>query len=89
MSITREKKKKVISKFKVHDTDVGSSQVQIAVLTERIKNLTAHLKTHKKDFHSRRGLLQLVGRRKRLLDYLRNNDYDSYRKIIESLKLRK
>ena len=89
MSITKEKKEKVISKFKVHDTDVGSTQVQIAILTERIKSLTGHLKTHKKDFHSRRGLLQLVGRRKRLLEYLRDKDYDSYKKLIESLKLRK
>jgi small subunit ribosomal protein S15 len=89
MSITKEKKAKVISKFKVHDIDVGSTQVQIAILTERIKNLTGHLKVHKKDFHSRRGLLQLVGRRKRLLQYLHDKDYDSYRKVIESLKLRK
>lgn len=89
MSITKEARAKVISKYKLHDTDVGSTQVQIAILTKRIQNLTGHLKTHKKDFHSRRGLLQLVGRRKRLLEYLRNEDYNSYRKVIESLKLRK
>lgn len=89
MSITKEAKAKVISKYKLHDTDVGSSQVQIAILTKRIQSLTGHLKTHKKDVHSRRGLLQLVGRRKRLLEYLRNKDYNSYRKVIESLKLRK
>ena len=89
MSITKEAKAKLIKKYKLHDTDVGSTQVQIAILTERIQNLTEHLKTHKKDFHSRRGLLQLVGQRKRLLEYLHDKDYDSYRKIIESLKLRK
>jgi len=89
MSITMEKKAKVIGKFKLHDTDVGSTQVQVAILTERIKNLTAHLKIHKKDFHSQRGLLQMVGRRKRLLVYLRNSNFDSYRKVIQSLKLRK
>lgn len=89
MSITNEAKAKIVSKYKLHETDVGSTQVQIAILTERIKSLTGHLKTHKKDFHSRRGLLQLVGRRKRLLEYLRNKDFDSYRKVIESLKLRK
>ena len=89
MAITKKAKAKVINKYKLHDIDVGSSQVQIAILTERIQNLTGHLKTHKKDFHSRRGLLQLVGRRKRLLEYLRDKDYDSYKKVIESLKLRK
>ena len=89
MSITKEAKAKVISKYKLHDTDVGSTQVQIAILTKRIQSLTGHLKTHKKDVHSRRGLLQLVSRRKRLLEYLRNKDYNSYRKVIETLKLRK
>jgi len=89
MSITKEAKAKVISKYKLHDTDVGSTQVQVAILTKRIQSLTGHLKTHKKDVHSRRGLLQLVSRRKRLLEYLRNKDYNSYRKVIESLKLRK
>lgn len=89
MAITKKAKAKVINKYKLHDIDVGSTQVQIAILTERIQNLTEHLKTHKKDFHSRRGLLQLVGRRKRLLEYLRDKDYDSYKKVIESLKLRK
>ncbi len=89
MSITKEAKAKVISKYKLHDTDVGSTQVQVAILTKRVQSLTGHLKTHKKDVHSRRGLLQLVSRRKRLLEYLRNKDYSSYRKVIESLKLRK
>ena len=82
-------KTKVIKKFRTHDGDVGSTEVQVAVLTERIRNLTEHFKSHKKDFHSRRGLLQLVGRRKRLLEYLRNRNYDSYKKVIDSLKLRK
>ena len=89
MSITQEKKAEVINNFKVHENDVGSTQVQIAILTERIQNLTEHLKTHKKDFHSRRGLLMLVGRRKRLQEYLRNKDHESYKKVIESLNLRK
>jgi small subunit ribosomal protein S15 len=89
MSITKEAKAGVIDKFKLHDGDVGSTKVQIAILTERILNLTEHFNVHKKDFHSRRGLLQMVGRRKRLLEYLRNQDYDSYKKLIDTLNLRK
>ncbi|MFH1069586.1 MAG: 30S ribosomal protein S15 [Candidatus Glassbacteria bacterium] len=89
MSITREAKAEVIRNFRKHDTDVGGAEVQIAILTERIRNLTEHFKIHKKDFHSRRGLLQMVSQRKRLLEYLRNNDYDSYKRILESLNLRK
>ena len=89
MSITKEAKAGVIGKFRLHDGDVGSTEVQIAILTERILNLTEHFNVHKKDFHSRRGLLQLVSRRKRLLEYLRNKDYDSYKKMIEALNLRK
>jgi len=89
MSITKEAKARVIKKFRRHDQDVGSAEVQIAVLTDRIRNLTEHFKIHKKDYHSRRGLLQLVGRRKRLLEYLRRKDFDSYKKLIEKLKLRK
>ena len=89
MSITKEAKAGVIGKFRLHDGDVGSTEVQIAILTERILNLTGHFNVHKKDFHSRRGLLQLVSRRKRLLEYLRNKDYDSYKKVIEALNLRK
>ncbi|MBW7996170.1 MAG: 30S ribosomal protein S15 [Candidatus Glassbacteria bacterium] len=89
MSITRQAKEKVIKKFQKHDSDVGSAEIQIAVITERIRNLTEHFKSHKKDFHSRRGLLQMVGRRKRLLEYLHKNDYNSYKNVIGSLKLRK
>ena len=89
MSITKEAKAGVIDKVKLHEGDVGSAEVQIAILTERILNLTGHFNVHKKDFHSRRGLLQLVSRRKRLIEYLRNKDYDSYKKMIEALNLRK
>ncbi|MCH8328419.1 MAG: 30S ribosomal protein S15 [Candidatus Marinimicrobia bacterium] len=89
MSITSQARAEVIDKFKINDKDCGSAQVQIAILTNRILNLTGHFQTHKKDFHSRRGLLKMVGRRKRLLEYLRNTDVDSYKKILKSLGLRK
>lgn len=89
MSITNERKQAVIRDNKTHDHDTGSPEVQIAILTERIQNLTEHFKTHQKDHHSRRGLLQLVGQRKRLLNYLRNHDITRYRKLIEKLGLRK
>jgi small subunit ribosomal protein S15 len=72
-----------------HDTDTGSTEVQVALLSERINHLTEHLKMHKKDHHSRRGLLKLVGQRRRLLDYLINNDIERYRAIIEKLGLRR
>jgi small subunit ribosomal protein S15 len=89
MSIDRQVKQQVVEKFRKHEKDVGSAEVQVAVLTERIRNLTEHFKTHKKDFHGRRGLLQMVGKRKRLLEFLRKSDYDSYKNLIESLNLRK
>ena len=89
MSITKQVKTKRIKEFGLHDRDVGSAAVQIALLTERIRNLTEHFKTHKKDHHSRRGLLKLVGRRKRLLEYLREQNFDSYKALIGRLKLRK
>ena len=89
MSKPKVSKAGIIKKFQLHDGDVGSAHVQIAILTERIRNLTEHFKSHKKDFHSRQGLLQLVGKRKRLLDYLRNNDFEAYKKLIDRLKLRK
>jgi small subunit ribosomal protein S15 len=89
MSITQQDKNDVIEKYRKHDTDVGSSEIQVAVLTKRILNLTEHFKSHKKDYHSQRGLLQMVGRRKRLLDYLRKTDFSLYKKTIESLGLRK
>lgn len=89
MSIEQVKKTELISDFKQHDSDTGSPEVQIAVLSERIKNLTEHFKTHKKDHHSRRGLLKLVNKRRRLLDYLRSNEVNRYREIITRLGLRK
>ncbi len=89
MNITKQVKKRRIKEYALHDRDVGSAAVQIALLTERIRNLTEHFKMHKKDHHSRRGLLKLVGRRKRLLEYLRNQDFDAYKSLIGRLKLRK
>ena len=89
MSITAEKKLEIISEYKTHEKDTGSPEVQIAILTERIKNLTGHFKTHSKDHHSRRGLLMLVGQRKRLLAYLKNSEITRYRALIERLGLRK
>jgi small subunit ribosomal protein S15 len=79
----------IIAEHRLHDTDTGSPEVQIALLTERINHLTEHLKVHKKDHHSRRGLLMLVGRRRRLLDYVRANDVQRYRQIIGKLGLRR
>ncbi|MCX7619276.1 MAG: 30S ribosomal protein S15 [Acidimicrobiales bacterium] len=78
-----------IGKHRLHDTDTGSPEVQIALLTDRINHLTEHLKVHKKDHHSRRGLLMLVGRRRRLLDYVKKNDVERYRTIIAKLGLRR
>ncbi|HEV7864740.1 MAG TPA: 30S ribosomal protein S15 [Acidimicrobiia bacterium] len=78
-----------ISEYRLHETDTGSPEVQIALLTGRINMLTAHLKVHKKDHHSRRGLLMLVGQRRRLLDYLRRNDVERYRALIARLGLRR
>ncbi len=89
MSITKERKTAVITENKVHDKDTGSPEVQIAILTDRIKTLTDHFKAHPKDHHSRRGLLQMVGKRKRLLTYLRNSEITRYRALIEKLGLRK
>ena len=82
-------KQEVISKHKRHDKDTGSPEVQIALLTERISLLTEHFKVHTKDFHSRRGLLKLVGQRRRLLDYLKRKDLQKYRDLIKSLGLRR
>ena len=79
MAITQERKNELINEYKVHETDTGSPEVQIAVLTEEINNLNDHLRTHKKDHHSRRGLLKMVGKRRNLLTYLRNNDVQRYR----------
>jgi len=89
MSITAERKQEVIKEFAREEGDTGSPQVQIAILTERINNLTGHFKDHKKDVHSRRGLLKMVNRRRRLLDYLKVKEVESYLKIIKDLGLRK
>lgn len=89
MVLTKEKKQEIIGTFKTTERDTGSADVQIALLTERINQLTVHFKTHKKDHHSRHGLLKLVGQRRRLLNYLKKHDIDKYRQIIEKLELRK
>lgn len=89
MALLQDRKAELIDKFRVHGSDTGSPEVQIAILTERISYLTEHFKTHKKDHHSRRGLLKLVSRRRRLLDYVRSKSVDRYRKIIEALGIRK
>ncbi|HEX7451605.1 MAG TPA: 30S ribosomal protein S15 [Polyangiaceae bacterium] len=82
-------KKDVISKYRLHESDTGSSEVQVALLSQRIEYLTEHFKTHKKDHHSRRGLLKLVGQRRRLLDYLKRTSVERYRTVVSSLSLRK
>ena len=87
--ITKEKKAEVIAAHRASETDTGSPEVQVALLTERIKHLTAHLNANKKDFATRRGLLKMVGRRRRLLNYLHKTDIARYRAIIEKLGLRK
>jgi small subunit ribosomal protein S15 len=89
VTFTAETKKALIEKYKQHDSDTGSPEVQIGLLTHRISYLTEHLKIHKKDHHSRRGLLMLVGKRRRLLNYVKSNDVQRYRSIIESLGLRR
>jgi small subunit ribosomal protein S15 len=82
-------KPEIISEFKTHDTDTGSSDVQIALLTARINHLTEHLRTHRKDFHSRRGLLQMASRRRKLLDYVKRHDLQNYQDLLKKLNLRK
>ncbi len=89
MSITAEKKQELIGEFATKSGDTGSPEVQVAVLTERIRNLTEHLQTHKKDFHSRRGLLIMVGQRRRLLDYTRRKSQERYEALINRLGLRR
>lgn len=88
MSIDKEKKQEVILTFAQTKGDTGSPEVQIAILTERVKNLTEHMKSHKKDFHSRRGLLMMVSKRKKLLNYLKKNQFKRYESILEKLNLR-
>ena len=87
MALNTDRKQELIGQFKFHDKDTGSPEVQIALLTERIKYLTEHFKTHKKDHHSRRGLLKMVGRRRRLLDYLKKKNVERYRKVIMTARL--
>lgn len=89
MTLKTEKKQAIIEKFNLHDTDTGSPEVQIALLSARITYLTDHFKIHKKDHHSRRGLLKLVGQRRRLLSYIKNVNIDRYRSIIKELGIRK
>ena len=89
MVLSTQDKKDLIDQYKLHDSDTGSPEVQIGLLTHRIQYLTEHLKVHKKDHHSRRGLLMLVGRRRRLLNYVKNNDVQRYRTILETLGLRR
>lgn len=89
MSITQERKLEVVKEYATHEGDTGSPEVQVAILSERIRNLTEHLKDHKKDFHSRRGLLIMVGQRRRMLDYLKAKDAARYEALIGRLGLRK
>ncbi|GER65670.1 30S ribosomal protein S15 [Weizmannia acidilactici] len=89
MAISKERKNEIINQFKIHENDTGSPEVQIAVLTEEINKLNDHLRVHKKDHHSRRGLMKMVGRRRNLLTYLRNKDVQRYRELINRLGLRR
>jgi small subunit ribosomal protein S15 len=89
MAMEKAQKASIIEGFRAHDTDTGSPEVQIAILSERIRYLTEHFKTYAKDHHSRRGLLMLVGRRRRLLDYLRGKNYERYQRVIERLGIRR
>ncbi|NCO65564.1 MAG: 30S ribosomal protein S15 [Candidatus Aquicultor secundus] len=88
MALEKDAKSVIIEEYKTHDSDTGSPEVQVAILTKRISDLTGHLKEHKKDHHSRRGLLQMVGQRRRLLNYLKNKDIERYRTLISKLGLR-
>ncbi|WP_240375359.1 30S ribosomal protein S15 [Bacillus piscicola] len=89
MALTLERKKQIVDEYKTHDKDTGSPEVQIAILTEQINTLNEHLRDHKKDHHSRRGLLKMVGKRRNLLTYLRNKDVTRYRDLIQKLGLRR
>lgn len=89
MTLKKDKKNEIVSEFQQHESDTGSPEVQIALLSERIRELTEHFKIHKKDHHSRRGLLKLVGQRRRLLDYLKRRDFARYKDVIERLGIRK
>ena len=89
MALTRDRKSGIIGNYKTHDWDTGSPEVQVAILSERINNLTEHFKSHVKDNHSRRGLLKMVGQRRQLLDYLRRTNEASYKNLIEKLGIRR
>jgi small subunit ribosomal protein S15 len=89
MALNRDQKNDIITDYRLHNTDTGSPEVQVAILSERISYLTEHLKTHKHDHHSRRGLLKMVGQRRRLLDYLKKTDFDRYKGLIGRLGIRK
>ena len=89
MALVKDQKDKVITGFRVHGTDTGSAPVQVALLTERINLLTDHFKVHRKDHHSRRGLLKLVSQRRKLLEYIKSTDRDGYKKVVDRLSLRK
>ena len=89
VALQAQEKKQIIDEFKKHENDTGSPDVQVAILTKRINDLTEHFKIHKKDHHSRRGLLMLVGQRRRLLNYLRDHDIKRYRELVQTLNLRK
>ena len=89
MAISQERKNEIISEFKTHENDTGSPEVQVAILTEQITTLNDHLREHKKDYHSRRGLMKMVGKRRNLLNYLRENDVQRYRELIQKLGLRR
>jgi small subunit ribosomal protein S15 len=89
VGLSVEQKKEIMSQFKRHDSDTGSPDVQVAILTKRINDLTEHFKIHKKDHHSRRGLLMLVGQRRRLLNYIKDRDIKRYRELVQALNLRK
>ena len=89
VGIGKDKTAEVVAKHQLHDGDTGSPEVQIAIFTERINHLTGHMKQHKKDFHTRHGLLKLVGKRRRMLDYLKDRDIESYRDVIQQLGLRR
>ena len=88
MAVSKERKAELVAQYGAHDKDSGSAEVQVALLTERIKGLTEHMKTHPKDFHTRRGLLMLVGKRRRLLSYIKARNIEDYRTLIKSLGIR-
>lgn len=88
MAVSKERKAELVAQYGKNENDTGSAPVQVALLTERIKGLTEHMKTHPKDYHTRRGLLMLVGKRRRLLSYIKRNDVEEYRALIKSLGIR-